>query len=108
MTTLKIPGLRNPLSLEPILWIEGDGNYSWIHFSARPKLLATQTLKWFADQLPLFIRVHKSSLVNLSHVKAFHRINSCEAKIILSNGTALLVARRRVQSIVDFLKKVGL
>lgn len=107
MTTLKIPGLRNPLSLETIVWIEGDGNYSWIHFSARPKLLATQTLKWFANQLPSFIRVHKSSLVNLSHVKAFHRINSGEAKIILSNETALLVSRRRIQSIVDFLKKVG-
>ncbi|MBC7457373.1 MAG: LytTR family transcriptional regulator DNA-binding domain-containing protein [Bdellovibrionaceae bacterium] len=64
----------------------------------------SQTLKWFEEQLPSFIRVHKSSLVNLAHVVLFEQINSREAKVILTNRVALLVSRRRVQSIADLFK----
>jgi DNA-binding LytR/AlgR family response regulator len=107
MPTLKIPGSQKPLPVESILWIEGDSNYAWIHFSNRPKLLATQTLKWFAEQLPSFIRVHKSSLVNVAHLILFEQINSREARVILTNRVALLVSRRRVRSIADLLRKIA-
>ena len=108
MSTLKVPGLKKRLLLESILWIEGDGNYAWLHFSNRPKLVAAQTLKWFADQLPSFLRVHKSSLANLAHVAHFERNKLRGVRVILSNGVALLVARRRVEYIAHRLAKIGL
>lgn len=108
MTTLKVPGLKKFLLIESILWIEGDGNYAWVHFSNRRKLLAAQTLKWFNDRLPSFIRVHKSSLANLSHIVLFERVKSRQTSVILSNGVALLVSRRRVEPITHILEKMGL
>ncbi|AUD06070.1 LytR/AlgR family response regulator transcription factor [Spirosoma pollinicola] len=103
MAILKVPGLQKPCSTDLIIWIEGDGNYVWIHFVDRPKFLSAQTLKWFARQLPGFLRVHKSSLVNSDHLVQFKRTHVRQAKVILSNGVTLLVSRRRVQPIADQL-----
>ncbi|MFD2938392.1 LytR/AlgR family response regulator transcription factor [Spirosoma flavum] len=103
MATFKVPGLQKPCSIDLIIWIEGDGNYVWIHFVDRPKFLSSQTLKWFAHQLPAFLRVHKSSLINLDHLVLFNRTNGRQAKVILSNGVTLLVSRRRVLPIADQL-----
>ncbi len=73
MATLNVPGLREPLPLESIVWIEANVNYAWVHFSNRAKHLAAQTLKWFAHQLPCFLGVSKSSLVNARHLTGFEK-----------------------------------
>lgn len=103
MITLKVPGLQKPCSINLIIWIEGDGNYAWVHFTDRPKFLSTQTLKWFAHRLPSFLRVHKSSLINADHLAKFEWIRARRGQVILSNGMTLVVARRRVQPIANQL-----
>jgi len=51
--------------------VEGYGNFAKFHLTSGRVLLTAETLKQLESQLPaaLFLRVHKSFLVNLSHVE---------------------------------------
>ncbi len=98
MTIVKLPGLQ-PLSIESIVWLEGEGNYSWANFSDGHRCLLTQTLKRLESQLPTFLRIHKSALINPVHVRSFRRIGSKCAYIILSNGMKLSISRRRIDMV---------
>jgi len=51
--------------------VEGYGNFAKFHLVSGRVLLTAETLKQLESQLPaaLFLRVHKSFLVNLSHVE---------------------------------------
>lgn len=99
MTLFKVPALKEPIALESIIWIEGAINYSIIHrIDARPHVVA-ETLKWFEQQLTGLIRVHKSALVNPIYVSLFAHEKANNAHIMLNNGVALPVSRRRITNV---------
>lgn len=97
MQHVKIPGFfknsRQPV--EQIIRVEALSNYSRIHFADGNKLVVAKVLQWFQDFLPaeMFIRVHRSHLVNKQFVKA---INGRKIKtILLNNGENVVVSRRK-------------
>ena len=98
MTAIKLPGLGRPLYLEMIIWIQGDGNYSRVHYKDGKAYLVSNTLKWFEERLPSFIRIHKSGLINPAHLSELHK-ESRQLTVLLSNGIALNVSRRRVDAL---------
>lgn len=57
------------IMLTDILYIEADRNYSRI-FTSRKELLLSTTLKTTEERLPssLFVRIHRSYLVNIAHI----------------------------------------
>lgn len=57
--------------LSDILYIEGSGNYIKIHSLKESPLMVLDKLTELQDKLParLFIRVHKSFIVNIGHIK---------------------------------------
>ncbi|MFY8127400.1 MAG: LytR/AlgR family response regulator transcription factor [Chitinophagaceae bacterium] len=75
-----------------IVMIKGEAAYSDIYFKDGSKLLASRNLKHFEDllaEIPLFLRTHKSYIVNINYIKQYVKsdggylqlINNCTAGI---------------------------
>lgn len=64
-------GMLRKVKFDDIIWLEADGNYTLLHIKDQ-KLALRTTLKEVEQQLPaeLFIRIHKSFLINISKVTA--------------------------------------
>ncbi len=54
-----------------IVRLEGEGNYSYLYLADGQKILISKTLSTFEQFLPddLFVRVHKSHLINISYIR---------------------------------------
>lgn len=88
-----------------ILMIKGDGAYSEIHLLDGAKLVASKNLKHFEDALehiPVFMRTHKSYLVNLTHVQEY--VKSDGGYLILKGNLMAGISPERVE---DFWKRFG-
>lgn len=99
--SIKLPGHRLPICSKAIIRLEGYGNYSWVHLStqSRPLLIAL-TLKWFEDQLPAFIRVHKSEMINPNFVQKIELDGPQPVEICLFNEHKAKVSRRRFEQVL--------
>ena len=89
---------------DTILYIEGDGNCSNLHFVNGGNFLDTRTLKIYESILnkDKFYRIHKKYLINLDHLSEY--LNEDGYFAILTDGTRLTVARARVSDFVQRLK----
>ena len=93
------------IEIENILHIEADSNYSIFHLLNGEKITVSRVLKDYEELLPedKFFRVHKSSIVNLSHIKEYQTKNGLV--LTLSTGENITVSRRRAS---DFFERVKL
>jgi two-component system LytT family response regulator len=103
---IAIPTLDGLLffNLSDIIHLEAQSNYTTIHFSNHPKLLASRTLKDFEDLLPtdMFFRTHHSHIINLQYIKRY--IKGDGGQIEMQNGNYVTVSRRKKD---EFLKTFG-
>lgn len=62
--------------------------------------MITQTLKQLEGLLPetLFLRVHNSYIINLNHIKEYHK---AEDYIIMSNKKGIPVSRQRKTEVMN-------
>jgi two-component system LytT family response regulator len=76
-------------------WIEAADNYVHVHTPARSYLLR-RTLQDLLEQLGdrQFARIHKSTAVNISAVKAFTPLFKGDYEVQLRNGKVLRLSRR--------------
>lgn len=91
------------VSIDDIVHIEADSNYSVFHLANKDKITVSKVLKEYEEILPAhqFIRVHKSSIVNLNYLREYNSKNGLE--LILKTGDRIAVSRRRAS---DFMEKV--
>ena len=87
------------LYFEPgeILWVEAAGNYVEIHVAGRPAaLLVRGTLAEYEARLGTadFVRIHRSRLLNRSHVRAIETTHSGDVTVTLSDGREIAGSRR--------------
>lgn len=77
---------------EDIIRFEADRNYSIIHLMNGKKIMSTKPLADYEKTVPeeLFIRIHKKSLINRSHINTFKK---GERLIIMVDGSVLEVSR---------------
>lgn len=89
-------------NLSDIIHLEAESNYTAIHFSGHPSLLASRTLKDFEELLPadIFFRTHHSHIINLHYIKRY--IKGEGGQIELENGIYVMVSRRKKD---EFLRK---
>lgn len=99
--------IRNQLGfqiakLKNIIRLEGDGNYTHFIIDDQPKVTTSKSLGEYEDLLydHGFFRIHQSTIVNLSHVKAYQDRGRSSVK--MSDGQDLNVSRHRK---VQFLKR---
>ncbi len=73
------------VKMEDIVHLQGNGNFTDIYLSDGSKKMVCRFLKHFEEILPPpFLRVHKSHIINLQHVKSYHK--GAGGTIMLSNG----------------------
>jgi two-component system, LytTR family, response regulator len=91
------------VEIDEIIHIEADSNYSIFHLVSLEKITVSKVLKDFEEILPddKFVRIHKSSIVNLKYVKEYNNKNGLV--LLLKNGESITVSRRRAS---DFFEKI--
>ena len=93
------------VNLSDILYCEASSNYTNFHFTNRPVICASKPIHEFEELLAdcNFIRIHKSCVVNLEHVKEYIRGEG--GTVILSNGKELEVSRRKKEAFIERMKE---
>ena len=94
--------LENPTLFAYLL---GANNYTWIQFQNGEKHLIAKPLTYFEEQLPAFIRVHKTALVNPACVVGVTPPPrpKMAGSLQMSDGATLPVSRRRWPQVSEFL-----
>lgn len=89
---------------EDIYYCKSSGRYTEFFLKDKRKLLASKPLGEYETILDRthFFRIHKSYLVNLTYITNINKKsgNYCE----LSDGSQLPISRRRLDSLIQFLK----
>lgn len=103
MSVIK-PALQHP---ELISYFSGANNYCWLYFRNGEKKLLAKPISYLESQLPDFIRVHKTVLVNPAYVKSLDEPphKKMSGKVHLDSGEVFPVSRRRWLQVVESLLK---
>lgn len=92
------------LMVDDIVCITADTSYSEFHTTDGKKTVSSKSLSVYEDILKpkLFLRVHKSSLVNLKHVKKYYRGRG--GYLSMSNGMTVNVGESKKDELLRYLK----
>lgn len=104
---LCIPSLKGfqVVKLAEIIYCEASSNYTNFHFTERPLICASKPIHEYESLLEDcgFVRIHKSFVVNLEHVKEYIRGEG--GTVILSNGHEIEVSRRKKEIFMQRMKE---
>jgi len=101
MQRIALPYLNRTvfISVDDIICLQGEGNYTYLCTRDRKKYLVSKTLKEFERTLDesIFLRIHKSYMVNLAYVQQgpFNK----ERQMRLADGRDVAISRRRMKEI---------
>lgn len=95
----------NIVDIDEVIYLEGENNYTSFHLNKNKKVVVAKTLKEYEDLLGEsgFFRIHKSSIINLKHLKKVNKGDSIDA--VMSDGQILQVSRRRAPELLDMAKQ---
>lgn len=93
------------LKLDEIDWVEAAANYVHIH-AGNEGYYMRETMNSFEARIDAarFIRIHRSTIVNLSKIKELQPCNNGEYIVVLRNGKELSLSRGfrdRIQNILQ-------
>ncbi|GAB4286240.1 MAG: LytTR family DNA-binding domain-containing protein [Marinilabiliales bacterium] len=93
------------INIQDIVRIEADRSYSYIFLTDKRRIVVSKSLIEFEELLAdnNFFRTHKSHLVNLDHVKKHIKHDGGYAE--MSDGTKVMIARRKKEEFVNAMKK---
>jgi two-component system LytT family response regulator len=104
---LCIPSIKGfqVVELDEIIYAEASNNYSNFHFTDKRIICTAKSLFEYEELLADsgFVRIHKSFLVNLLHVKEYIRGEG--GSVILSNGQEVEVSRRKKEFFMGRMKE---
>ncbi len=85
-----------PVAVASVSWFEAQGDYVVAHAGASKHVLhlSLQRLEVRLDP-QRFVRIHRTHIVNLEHVKSFRRHGKGRLAAVLTDGTRLAVSRER-------------
>lgn len=94
------------LKVKEIIYCKGDGAYTYFFTTENSKITVSKNLKEFEELLSDkgFFRIHKSYLINLSHMKKYVRGDG--GHVVMSNGDCADVSKRKKESFLTQLSKV--
>lgn len=90
------------VKLKNIIYCEAAGNYTFIHTINGEKYLTSKHLKRIEDLIEdeAFFRVHRSTLINMRHVKNISK----DATIYMSNDDEILTSVRNRKKVIAMYK----
>lgn len=94
------------LRIEEIDWMEAAGNYVKLHVGNETHLIR-ETMNGLEQQLnPLkFIRIHRSTIINIEKIKELEPYFNGEYKVILNNNAQLILSRNYRENFTTVLGK---
>lgn len=103
---VKSDGKIQFVPVNDILWAESDANYINLH-TTNERLVMRETMTNFAQRLDpsLFLRSHRSVIVNVNSIKEIKPWLSDELVIVLNNGTQLPVGRSFRRSVLQAVQR---
>jgi two-component system, LytTR family, response regulator len=83
------------IRVEDVDWLEADGNYVRVHVGQRSSLMRL-SLTRLAQRLDpaKFVRIHRSTIVNLSRIREVQRWTGGDCIALLHDGRLLRVSRK--------------
>ena len=91
------------LQMEDIEWIDAAGDYMCVHAAGCTHILRS-TMKELVARLPEnFVRIHRSTIVNLSKVEVVEGLPKGEAQLQIEGGGVLKVSRNFRKEIQNLL-----
>jgi two-component system, LytTR family, response regulator len=98
-TAICIEHGKRQIPFEQITHLEGDINYTIIHTLDGKKIISAFTLKKFSDIIEkgLFVRTHKSFIINLLYLKSYQPNES----ILLLEGDKKIIISRRKREVLE-------
>lgn len=91
---------------EEILYCEGSGNCTLLHFADGSQYLDTRTLKVYEALVPsFFYRTHKSYIVNLKMVEEI--LHGQDQSVVIKGGKQLPVSREKKKHLLAEIQKIG-
>jgi two-component system LytT family response regulator len=104
---LCIPSLKGfqVVEIQDIIYCEASSNYTNFHFTNRPSICASKPIHEYEELLEDcgFVRIHKSFVVNLEHIKEYIRGEGGSVK--LNNGHEVEVSRRKKDLLMTKMKE---
>jgi two-component system LytT family response regulator len=92
------------LKSQQIDWIEAQGKYVAIHSGKESHLLREGITSIEADLDPRrFVRIHRSTIVNIDRIKELQPWFHGDCKIMLHDGTQLMLSRYYRQRLDELL-----
>ncbi|WP_213804148.1 LytTR family DNA-binding domain-containing protein [Granulicella sp. dw_53] len=94
------------VGVEDIEWIEAADYYSCLHVGPK-NFMFRETIKQLAETLDpgKFVRVHRSAIVNINHVREILREGRNEGWVVLSNGHRLKMSKVGWQNLLATSQK---
>lgn len=97
---IRCDGEIHALSPDDILWVESDGDYVRLHASDKSLFVRMSLHKMMEKLDPAhFVRIHRSTIVNLKHMRKASPSLYGEYAVELTNGTRLKVSRTFVHGL---------
>lgn len=96
------------IEIANIMHCEAQESYTLFHLNNETKLLVSRTLKEYDGLLQehMFVRIHKSHLVNFSYITRF--LNQDGGFVVLKNGSTLPVSFRKKDVVIKLITDMGL
>ena len=93
------------LKTDEIDWIEASGNYLKLHVG-RESHLIRETMNGIEAKLnpDKFLRIHRSTVVNIDRIKELHPMFSGDYAVILRNGTELTLSRNYRERFIELFE----
>jgi len=93
------------IPVDSVKYFEAQDDYVMI-YSAEGKLLKQKTMKYFEEHLPPedFLRVHRSYIVSVPHIKKIELLEKETYKVILDDGTGLPVSKSGYEKLKNLFK----
>ncbi len=94
------------LRTEELDWIEAAGNYAKLHVGREGHLIR-ETMNGLEAKLnpDKFLRIHRSTLVNIDRIKELHPLFSGDYAVMLKNGVELTLSRNYRDRLLELFEK---
>lgn len=97
---IRCDGEIHVMAPEDILWIESDGDYVRLHSTDKSRFVRMSLHRMLEKLDPAhFVRIHRSTIVNLRHMKKASPALYGEYTVELTNGAKLKVSRTFVHDL---------
>lgn len=93
------------INTQDIEYIEADTAYSYVYLVSGDKKTISKNLKYFENalcELDSFVKAHRSYIINLVHVKEFHKDN--RGTLILKSGKKINLSRSQRTLVLSKMK----